>query len=95
MLGYAFISVVAVMLANWRGKSISQSTDMMETSVICNPTNTKTGTNWGNFTLDYNFRVCGMLIYAFISAVAVMLANWHGKRISQSNDMTETLSESR
>ena len=46
MLGYAFISAVAVMLANWHGKSISQSTDMMETSYIqCHmymtPINTK------------------------------------------------------
>ena len=33
-----------------------------------------------------------MLKYAFISAVAVMLANWHGKSISQSTDMTQTYS---
>ena len=44
-----------------------------------------------NFTLDYEFRVYGMLKYAFISAVAVMLANRHGKSISQSTDMTQTL----
>ena len=31
-----------------------------------------------------------MLKYAFIPAVAVMLANWHGKSISQSTDMTQT-----
>ena len=31
MLGYAFIPVVAVMLANRHGKSISQSTDMTQT----------------------------------------------------------------
>ena len=34
MLKYTFIFVVAVMLANWRGKSISQSTDMTQTSDI-------------------------------------------------------------
>ena len=34
MLKYAFISVVAVLLANWHGKSISQSTDMAQTSDI-------------------------------------------------------------
>ena len=32
-----------------------------------------------------------MLKYAFISVVAVMLANWHGKSISQRLDMTQTL----
>ena len=48
MLGYAFISVVAVMLANWHGKSISQRPDMTQASEISNiiciydPTNTKT-----------------------------------------------------
>ena len=31
-----------------------------------------------------------MLKYAFISAVAVLLANWHGKSISQSTDVTQT-----
>ena len=32
-----------------------------------------------------------MLKYAFISVVAVMLANWHGKSISQRPNMTQTL----
>ena len=31
-----------------------------------------------------------MLKYAFISEVAVMLANWYGKSLSQSTDMTQT-----
>ena len=34
MLGYVFTSVIAVMLANWHGKSISQSTDITQTSDI-------------------------------------------------------------
>ena len=33
-LEYAFISVVAVMLSYWHGKSVSQSTDMTETFYI-------------------------------------------------------------
>ena len=37
MLGYAFISAVAVMLANCHGKSNSQSTDMTQTSHIQHP----------------------------------------------------------
>ena len=32
-----------------------------------------------------------MLKYAFISVVAVTLANWHGKNISQGTDRTQTL----
>ena len=32
MLKYAFMSVVAVMLANWYGKSISQRPEMTQTS---------------------------------------------------------------
>ena len=31
-----------------------------------------------------------MLEYVFISVVAVMLANWHGKSISQTPDMTQS-----
>ena len=49
MLKYAFKSVVAVMLANWHGKSISQRPDVTQTSKIryltsyvYDPTNTKT-----------------------------------------------------
>ena len=44
----------------------------------------------GNLTLDDEFRVYGMLKYAFISAAGVLLANWHGKSISKSTDMTQT-----
>ena len=41
-----------------------------------------------NLTLEYEITVYGMLKYAFISVVAVMLANWHGKSILQTTDMT-------
>ena len=50
MLGYAFTSAIAVMLANWHGKSISQSTDITDInflypmSYVYDPTNTKTET---------------------------------------------------
>ena len=75
MLKYAFRSVVAVMLANWYGKSISQSTDMTQTctystSYVCDPTNTKTETR-KEMSLQIIIRVYGMLGYAFISAVPI------------------------
>ena len=48
MLGYVFTSAIAVMLANWHGKSISQSTDITNfrypMSYVYDPTNTKTET---------------------------------------------------
>ena len=43
-----------------------------------------------NLTLDYEFGVEAILKYAFISDIAVMLANWHGKSFSLSTDMTQT-----
>ena len=94
MLEYAFIFAVAIMLANWHGKSISQSTNMTQTSDFCHMYTTPIALNrkyLRNFTLDYEFSIQGMLKYAFISVVAVMLANWHGKSISQSTSMTQTL----
>ena len=44
MVNYAFISLLTVKLFEWGVKSFSQSTDMMQTSYVYDPTNTKTET---------------------------------------------------
>ena len=63
MIKYAFICVLAVMLDNWHGKSVSQSTNttqFLKSLVIhvYDSTNTKTEIKGEmSLNLDYQFRV--------------------------------------
>ena len=89
MLNYAFISLLAIKLVEWGGKSFSQSTDRTETSykrlTYMTPLTLKLKL-MEKLNLEYEFRFLAMLNYAFIYLLATKLVEWGGKSFLESTD---------